>query len=253
MPQHPKSPPIFPYPWASSWGEDQYGLWMGLDYNGVQVVFRWIEPGSFMMGSSEDEKWRYDDEEYQEVTLPQGFWLAEAAVTQALWEAVMSDNPSRFKGKDLPVETVSWDDCQVFLEKMSGHHPELALRLPWEAEWEYACRAGTETAFNFGSELSLNEVHYTGLWKYNDDNVVNSLRKTIQVKSYPCNAWGLYEMHGNVWEWCQDDYDEREKGARRMFRGGSWDDDGMSVRSACRGHDSPDGRDDSLGLRISLV
>ena len=268
MPQHPKSPPVFPYPWASSWGEDQYGLWLGLDYQGIEVVFRWIEPGTFMMGSPKDEKGRLSTEDHHEVTLSQGFWLAETTVTQALWEAVMGDNPSSFKGGDLPVETVSWDDCQEFFKKMSGYHAELFFRLPWEAEWEYACRAGTETAFNFGTELSLQEVNYRGTWDYDEDTVDSALKKTAEVKSYACNAWGLYEMHGNVWEWCQDHWkgslgkeaitdpkheeSESEKGSGRVIRGGSWSYYGRGVRSACRSRRSPDNRGNYFGLRLSL-
>ena len=273
MSQHPKSPPTFPYPWASSWGEDQYGLWMVLDYNSVQVVFRWIEPGTFMMGSPDDEKGRFGVEDQHEVTLTQGFWVAETTVTQALWEAVMKENPSNFKGEDLPVETVSWDDCQAFIKKMNEHHTELEVRLPWEAEWEYACRAGAETAFNFGSEISLNEVNYRGVWelslgKDKEKWGEKAIKQTAEVKSYHCNAWGLYEMHGNVWEWCQDHWQgslgkeamidpkhealEPEEGAGRVVRGGSWLDDGRLTRSAYRDGFSPDDRNNGLGLRLSL-
>jgi len=281
MPHHPKSPPVFPYPWASSWGEDRYGLWMALDYKGVEVVFRWIEPGTFTMGSPEGEEGRYDDEDQHEVTLSQGCWMAETTVTQALWEAVMEKSPSEFKGESLPIETISWDDCQAFVKKMSEHHTELELRLPWEAEWEYACRAGAETAFNFGSEISLDEVNYRGVWelslgkdkeKWNEEAQdqwgEKALKKTCNVKHYPCNVWGLYEMHGNVWEWCQGHWQdslgkesvtdpkhealEPEEGALRVIRGGSWRNIGGDVRSACRYHFSPDDRLDYLGLRLSL-
>ena len=269
MPQHPKSPPIFPYPWSSDWGEDPYGLWLGLDYHGVHVVFRWIEPGNFMMGSPEKEKGRFSREDHHQVTLSEGFWLAETTVTQVLWEAVMEQNPSEFKGGNLPVENISWNDCQVFLKKMSDHHTELELRLPWESEWEYACRAGAETAFNFGDEVSYEEANYRGVWEYgdSDDWANQALRQTAVVKSYSCNAWGLYEMHGNVWEWCQDHWLERlgseavsdpkqqlgaKKGARRVVRGGSWNGSGRNVRSAYRSHYSPDFRYFNLGLRLSL-
>ena len=281
MPHHPKSPPVFPYSCASSWGEDQYGLWMSLDYYAVQMFFRWIEPGTFMMGSPDDEKGRYDDEEHHEVTLSQGFWMAETTVTQALWDSVMESNPSHFKGEDLPVETVSWDDCQAFIKKMNEHHPELEIRLPWEAEWEYACRAGTETAFNFGSEISLSQVNYRGVWELSlgkdekkwseeaqDQWGENALKKTSNVKHYVCNDWGLYEMHGNVWEWCQDHWQdslgketiidpkheesEPEEGAMREIRGGSWYGSGRGARSAFRNDVSPDFRNLDLGLRLSL-
>ena len=268
MPHHPKSPPVFPYPWASSWGEDEYGLWMGLDYNGVQVVFRWIEPGTFMMGSPDNEKERYSWEDCHQVTLSEGYWLTETSVTQTLWEAVMGSNPSHFKGENLPVETVSWDDCQNFLKKMSEFHIELALRLPWEAEWEYACRAGTTTPFSFGENITPEQVNYDGNYPYSNGIKGEFRSKTVPVKALPCNSWGLYEMHGNVWEWCQDQWQsslgqeaakdprhegsEPEEGAERVIRGGSWDNLGGSARSACRGSGSPGNRVDGIGLRLSL-
>ena len=208
------------------------------------------------------------------VTLTEGFWLAETTVTQALWEAVTGDTPSKFEGDNLPVEQVSWDDSQTFLSKINDFHPELNLRLPWEAEWEYACRAGTETAFNFGKELSLEQANYRGVWelelgedkeKWGEEASSqwseDAKKQTTPVKSYSCNTWGLYEMHGNVWEWCQDHWQdslgmeavinpqheltEPEAGAGRVIRGGSWDDDGRYARSAYRYHVSPD-------LRLTL-
>lgn len=203
---HPKSPPIFPYPWASDWGEDQYGLWMGLDYKGVHIVFRWIEPGTFMMGSPENEEGRKVGELLHKVTLTKGFWFSETMVTQELWEAVMGDNPSLEVGKKLPVHNIGHSECVDFFEKMRVFHDDLQLRFPWEAEWEYACRAATNTAYNFGENCDIALVNYRGASKPGDDFTRDSKRKVVSVKSYPCNNWGLYEMHGNVSEWCHDHY-----------------------------------------------
>ena len=263
------SPPVFPYPWASEWGEDRYGLWQAFTYQGIRHAFRWIPSGSFMMGSPEDEQGRYHDEDLHSVTLSKGFWLGETTVTQALWQALMSTNPSEFKGENRPVEQVSWDDIQPFIERLNQLHPELQTRLPWEAEWEYACRARSQTPFNFDGELTLDKVNYRGTWEYKADEWGEGAKQeTTEVKSYPCNAWGLYEMHGNVWEWCQDNWQEqlgkeavcdpwlRQQSlvpvSARVVRGGSWDDLGRLVRSAFRGRNSPDFRDSYLGFRLAL-
>ncbi|HEB49156.1 MAG TPA: formylglycine-generating enzyme family protein, partial [Desulfobulbus sp.] len=148
-------PDIFPEPWAESYGQDDHGLWQGVYLHDIEVRFRWIPPGEFMMGSPEDESERFEWEGPQHrVRFAQGFWLAETACSQALWQAVMGENPSRFKGDELPVENVSWTDAQEFIEQVNRAHPGLALRLPSEAEWEYGCRAGTSTPFWFGTELT---------------------------------------------------------------------------------------------------
>ena len=147
MRHHKVRPQIFPEAWASDWGEDEYGLWMAFTYKGIKQTFRWIEPGTFLMGSTEDEPERFDNELLHPVTLTQGFWLADSTVTQALWGAVMGDTPSDFKGENRPVENVSWDDAQRFIQKVNNMKPELQLCLPTEAQWEYACRAGTTTPF----------------------------------------------------------------------------------------------------------
>ncbi len=222
-----------------------------------------------MMGSPEGEKGRYDDEDLHSVTLSQGFWLAETTVTQALWQAVKSENPSYFKGDNRPVETVSWEDVQAFIERLNQMHPELQTRLPWEAEWEYACRAESQTPFNFDGELTLAKVNYRGTWEDKSDKWGEGAKKeTAEVKSYPCNDWGLYEMHGNVWEWCEDIRQENlgkeavcdpwlwqqplDSGAARVVRGGSWGSGGGGVRSAFRGRDAPGDRNRNLGFRLAL-
>lgn len=266
--RNPLSPPQFPYPWASEWGEDPYGLWQAFTYQGIRHAFRWIPPGSFMMGSPELEQGRFDDEDFHSVSLSQGFWLAETTVTQALWQAVLSENPSAFKGDNRPVENVSWDDVQVFIERLNQLHPDLHTRLPWEAEWEYACRAGSQTQrpFNFDGELTLAKVNYSGTSEYSNEISKGALMETAEVKTYPCNDWGLYEMHGNIWEWCQDSWQRNlgkeavrdpwqqplDSDGARVVRGGSWYHYGRSVRSAFRDRNSPVDRNDFLGFRLAL-
>lgn len=266
---HTGSPPIFPYPWASAWGEDGYGLWMALNYSGVRTIFRWIVPGTFWMGSLENEKGRLNREDRHRVTISRGFWIGETAVTQELWQAVRKENPSCFKGENLPVERVSWDDVQVFIEGLNRFHPALSTRLPWEVEWEYACRAGSETMFHFGDVPSLDKVNYRGVWDISEkiEWGEGARRSTAEVKSYPCNAWGLYEMHGNVWEWCadawQDHLDTRSQvdpwqleeltsNSARVIRGGAWDDYGRGARSAGRSGGGPGERGGFLGFRLAL-
>ncbi|MCX7099818.1 MAG: formylglycine-generating enzyme family protein [Methylococcales bacterium] len=266
--RNPWSPPQFPYPWASEWGEDAYGLWQAFTYQGIRHAFRWLPPGSFMMGSPEDEQGRFSYEDLHAVSLSQGFWLAETTVTQALWQAVMSTNPSHFKGGELPVEAVNWEDAQAFIGRLNQLHPDLHIRLPWEAEWEYACRAGSQSPYNFEGELTLAQVNYRGTWEYKSNVWGEGAKQaTAEVKSYPCNEWGLYEMHGNVWEWCEDFWQDhlgkdpvgdpwlqppREPGTARVVRGGSWYGDGGYVRSAVRYWFTPDDRNDGLGFRLAL-
>ena len=258
-------PPQFPAPWACEWGEHRdYGLFMVVEVNGVRQCFRWLPPGTFMMGSPESELERWQEKSQHLVTLRLGFWLADTACTQALWLAVMGENPSEFKD-DLnnPVETVSWDDCQVFISRLNELIPDLAARLATEAEWEYACRAGTTTPFSFGDNITPEQVNYNGDYPYKNGKKGLDRQKTVAVKSLPANPWGLYEMHGNVWEWCADwfgDYPttavENPTGptafTARVVRGGSWGDDGRRVRSAYRSRNAPDDRCSSLGFRLAL-
>lgn len=249
--------------WAGGAGRDEYGLYVDAIIAGITQRFRWIEPTSFMMGSPEDEAGRYDWEVQHPVILTQGYWLAETACTQELWQAVMRENPSRFKGAQKPVENVSWDDVQNFIQQINKRYPQLKLCLPTEAEWENACRAGTTGAFNFDGELSLDKVNYRGTWEYESDKWGEGvLKETADVKSYPPNAWGLYQMHGNVWEWCQDrsgDYPAEpaidpkgpESGDSRVLRGGSWFYDGRHCRSAHRHRNAPSYRFNNVGFRLT--
>jgi sulfatase modifying factor 1 len=207
------SPPAFPFSWAVDWGQDRYGLWQSFVCQGVRQQLRWISPGRFPMGSPPDEPERFDDELQHDVVLTKGFWLADTACTQGLWQVVMGGNPSTFKGDDnLPVDSVSWEDSVEFIGKINGMIPGLDLRLPTEAEWEYACRAGTDSPFSFGPQISTEQVNYDGNYPYHNGPKGQYRKKTVAVKSLPCNNWGLYEMHGNLWEWCNDWLGDYEAG-----------------------------------------
>ena len=257
-------PPLFPAAWAVAWGEDAYGLWHAFELGGVRQVMRWIAPGRFVMGSPEHERGRFDDETQHGVTLTKGFWLAETACTQALWQAVTGENPAHFSDDpEQPVEQVSWLDCVAFVERINAEREDgLVLRLPTEAEWEYACRAGTRTAFSFGDALSTELANYRGSWDLSGELEGENRQRTLPVKHFQPNPWGLYQMHGNVWEWCADwsaDYPAGAvtdptgpaDGQDRVLRGGAWFDFGRFLRSACRIGDGPGIRDRRIGLRLA--
>ena len=197
-------PEQFPPIWASDWGEDDCGLWMAFTYKGIRQAFRWISPGRFMMGSPESELERDNDENQHEVTLSQGYWLAETVCTQSLWEAVMGNNPSEFKGPERPVENISWNDTHGFMQTLNDEQDELGLRFPTEAEWEHACRAGTQTPFSFGENITTDQVNFDGNYPYADGEKGQYRAETVNVTALPKNSWGLYQMHGNVREWCAD-------------------------------------------------
>jgi formylglycine-generating enzyme required for sulfatase activity/uncharacterized caspase-like protein len=223
------------------------------EFGGIEMV--WCPSGEFLMGSPEDEADRNDDETQHRVTLTKGFWMAKTETTQGQWESVAGDNPSDFSGEDLPVETVSWVDVQGWLEKMNEKAPLPSgwkWALPTEAQWEYACRAGTKRAF----AGDLDEMAW-----YDE----NSGSKTNPVGTKKANAWGLHDMHGNVWEWCSDRYGEyvigsssdptggATTGGSRVLRGGSWDYYAQHCRSADRSRVTPGNRLNSLGFRPALV
>lgn len=207
---------------------------------GVELVLVWCPAGSFTMGRDGD----FDNEwPPHEVTLTKGFWLAQTEVTQAQWGAVMGNNPSRHKGDDLPVENVSWNDCQEFCQK-------LGMSLPTEAQWEYACRAGSTG--DFAGTGNLDDMGW--YWS-------NSGGKSHPVKQKRPNAWGLYDMHGNVQEWCRDWYGDYPQeavtdpqgavsGSYRVRRGGSWHDNGeFYCRSSFRHDYYNSERDEEWGFR----
>ncbi len=249
--------------WAHTLGRDGAGLFAAADLKGITQRLRWIGPGRLLMGSPADEQDRFKDERQHEVCHTRGFWLAETACTQALWQAVMGDNPSGFNGERRPVDTVSWIDVQRFLERLNSAEPGLTARLPTEAEWEYACRAGTTTPFSFGEDIDPAQANYNGNYPYCGDTKGLYREQTVDVASLPANPWGLYEMHGNLWEWCQDWYGEYHagpltdpvgppSGEGRVRRGGSWLRDGRDLRSASRFLSVPGNRRQFAGFRLVL-
>ncbi len=236
--------------WAHYWGRDIFGPWVTFRIGEAEQRLRWMPPGRFTMGSPEDEEGRWDDEGPQyEVQLSQGFWLFDTPCTQALWQGVMGSNPSEFKGENRPVERVSWNDCQAFIQRLNQRFDGLDLGLPTEAEWEYACRAGTQTPRYAGA---LNQIAW---FRENSDN------RTHDVGEKAPNAWGLYDMLGNVYEWCYDSLQNytaeptvdpmssAEVGADHVIRGGSWFFPARDARAAYRL--ALGGRVDYLGFRCS--
>ncbi|MEM9388789.1 MAG: formylglycine-generating enzyme family protein, partial [Pseudomonadota bacterium] len=202
--EHP--PQVFPAPWASSWGEDEFGVWCGFSVGGVEQRMRWIPPGVAQVGSPDDEPERYGDEVRYERAVD-GFWMAETACSQDLWRAVVGDDPSEFKQGDHPVESVSWDDVQKrFLPMVTQQLP--GARLPTEVEWEYACRAGTVSPFWWGRVLSPGLANYDGNYPYDGGKKGEYRQRTRSVLKGLPNPWGLYQVHGNVFEWCQDEWQD---------------------------------------------
>jgi len=254
-------------PWASHHGQDQYGRFADFTIAEITQRLRWIPPGEFLMGSPPEESGRLDRELQHRVQISSGYWLFDTQVTQALWQAVMGTNPSRFKSPMRPVESVSWDDCQDFIQHMNDHLSGLKCRLPTEAEWEYACRAGTTTPFNTGENLTTDQANYDGNYPYRNFPKGKYREETSPVGTFPSNAWGLYDMHGNVYEWCSDwyakDYYETcrsqgvavdpqgpKKGSSRVLRGGYWGSYAVNCRSASRNDYRPGYRGTYRGCRL---
>ena len=215
---------------------------------GETMEMIYVAPGSFMMGSPESEEGREDDETQHRVTLTKGFWLGKYEVTQKQWKSVMGNNPSHFKGDDLPVDNVSWNGCQKFIRKVN-EQLSCRARLPTEAEWEYACRAGATGPYA-GDGLD-------GMGWYKD----NGRGRTHPVGHKRPNLWGFYDMHGNVWEWCNDwssDYPSGSvidpagpaSGVNRVLRGGSWYSYARACCSAQRFRRTPSKREWKIGFRL---
>ncbi len=263
-------------------GRDRHGLYVDVAVQppraaAQRVRLRWIEPGQFLMGSPPSEAERFEDEGPQHlVTIRNGFWLADTACTQTLWQAVMGENPSHFQAKNQdgpehPVENVSWHMAQEFLTKLQTLLPGCRATLPTEAEWEYACRAGTTTPFSLGDTITTEQVNYDGIHPYGEGKKGEYRECTVAVKDLSANAWGLYQMHGNVWEWCADqtrlytedaqtdpglgealDLQAGDKEAPRALRGGSWIVRARIARCANRNHDQPHWLDYITGFRFAL-
>lgn len=253
------------YPvWANVRGTDEFGAYADLQIDEVTQRFRWVPPGTFQMGSPETEPMRFDHEIQHPVTLTRGFWLADTVCTQALWEIFLGICISTADlDRDHPMVGVNWNSVQAFLKGLNEAVPNLSARLPSESQWEYACRAGTTTPFSFGENITPEQVNYDGNYPYVGSKKGLYRRRTVPVKSLPPNPWGLFEMHGNVWEWCTDwfgaypsqhviDPSGPAMGTKRMLRGGSWFNIGRNVRSASRFVFVPAFRLDFIGLRLAL-
>ena len=223
--------------------------------DGISIDMVRVEAGTFTMGATpEMENPSEDEKPPHQVTLTNNYYIGKYEVTQALWQAVMGNNPSGYKGDNLPVEQVSWDDCQEFISQLNRITGK-TFRLPTEAEWEYAARGGKKSrGYQYSGSNNLSDV----AWYYD-----NSGNKTHAVGSKQANELGIYDMSGNVWEWCQDWYDDynsssqtnptgANSGSGRVGRGGSWYDAARVCRSSCRGIITPDSRSDDLGLRLVL-
>ena len=223
--------------------------------DGISIDMVRVEAGTFVMGATPEMKSPYDDEKPKHrVTLTNDYYIGKYEVTQALWKAVMGDNPSKFKGENLPVEQVSWNDCQIFIGKLNNITGK-TFRLPTEAEWEYAARGGKKSK---GYRFSGSKDPYKVAWY-----ISNSENKSHPIGSRQANELNIYDMSGNVSEWCQDTYCKYEKtsqinpiGAsnelKRVIRGGSWIDNGWHCHSSDRGAQSPDWSYSSLGFRLAL-
>jgi formylglycine-generating enzyme required for sulfatase activity len=248
------------------------------------VKLCWCPAGRFIMGSPLDEPERRPGEDQVEVTLTRGFWTAKYEATQGLWQRVAGRLPGALtaqlpSGDDLPVGNVNFAEAEAFCQRLteraraSGVMPSnWEFRLPTEAQWEYACRAGTTTATAFGNTLSSTQANFKGK-PYNGAAPGPSLNRAARVGSYPANAWGLHDMHGNTFEWCRDWYHDKLPGGidpdlyapattatrnptgdtSRVRRGGCWADDGWPCRSAFRARFEPERRYDHIGFRVVAV
>jgi formylglycine-generating enzyme required for sulfatase activity len=249
---------------------------------GIELVY--VSPGEFMMGSSGTSvqraltnaksdnysaslDWFKSEGPQHRVTISDGFYMGRYEVTQAQWQAVMGTNPSYFKGDNLPVEQVSWNDAQEFIRKLNAMNDDYQYRLPSEAEWEYAARAGTTTEFAFGNSLGSGQANFDGTHPFGRAGEGVYRRKTTPVGSFQANGWSLYDMHGNVWEWCEDvwhaTYDDAPADGsawlsggdsdRRVWRGGSWIVSALNLRSAYRDRLAPTIRFNFMGFRVVAV
>ncbi len=236
--------------WAADSGKDQYGVWADLTINGTTQRMRWIAAGTFTMGSPKDEVDRDKDEVQHQVTFSKGFWLGDTEVTQAFYQAVMKAEPSRVKGDGQhPIDTVSWNDGVKFYARLNEMKPGLGAAFPTEAQWEYACRAGAGP-----TDVGLDAAAWY---------VANSKAEAHPVRRKQPNAWGLYDMLGNMWELCGDYYGEYPAGSvtdptgpaaghMRTERGGSFNSAAGSCRAGWRWGSEPNAMRNNLGLRLAI-
>jgi formylglycine-generating enzyme required for sulfatase activity len=241
---------------------------------GLAITMVQIPAGSFQMGSPDTEAGRASDEGPQHRVQLQSFFIGQTPVTQAEWKEVASwpqvnlklyPDPAKFKGANRPVEQVSWEEAMEFCRRLSKR-TNLFYTLPSEAQWEYACRAGTTTPFAFGDTLTPDLANYDGNYTYGFGPKGQYRQQTTEVGTFAANAWGLQDMHGNVWEWCLDPWHDSYRGApadgsawtagggtTRLLRGGSWGNDPGNCRSACRYGDPPDFRGNYFGFRVCCL
>jgi formylglycine-generating enzyme required for sulfatase activity len=244
---------------------------------GVELTMVQIPAGSFLMGSPSEEPERYDKEGPQHQVQLQGFFMGQTPITQAQWQVVagwqklqrdLNSDPAHFKGLHRPVESVLWEDAIEFCQRLSQRFGRI-YTLPSEAQWEYACRAGTTTPFHFGATLTPDLANYDGSSTYREGPKGVDRQETTEVASFPANPWGLYDMHGNVSEWCLDQWHANYQGApadgsawpdsdlnnynQRLLRGGSWDFNPRGCRSAYRIRYRPVVRDSTVGFRVCCL
>lgn len=222
--------------WAEPSGNDRYGPWVTLRVPGTEVRqrLRWIPPGAFMIGSPDSEPGRFVNEGPQlGITISRGYWMFETSCSEELWQAVMCKEPCNPRGPRFPITNVSWNEAQAFVSRLNSALPSLGASLPSEARWEYGCRAGTDTAYCLGSDISKEQVCFDS-------------STPVPVGALPPNQWGVHEMHGNVMEWCEDHWHDNYLGAPsdgsawldgaalRVIRGGSYGHAAREVRAAYR-------------------
>ena len=242
----------------------------------MKLTLMLIPAGEFLMGAPEDEPGSQGNERPQHsVEVPQ-FLMGRSPITQVQWRVVagypqiereLNPDPSRFKGNNHPVEKVRWDDAQEFCQRLSAQTGK-EYRLPSEAQWEYCCRAGTTTPFHYGETITSEIANYRGIKIYNNGPKGEYREQTVEVGMLPANEWGLHDMHGNVWEWCEDDWHSDYEGApndgsawvetdrksmSRLLRGGSWYNDPVVCRSSFRDYVSLVNRVNDIGFRVCCV
>lgn len=227
------------------------------------MTFVRIPPGKFMMGTPPGEDGQLKQGPAHEVEITRPFYMGKYEVTQGEWQQIMGDNPSHFKalGDRFPVENINWHEAQIFIQRLNALNPQYRFALPTEAQWEYACRAGTSTPFNTGENLSTADANYDGRYPYREFPQGRYRDQPTVVGSFPANDWGLHDMHGNVWEWCEDWFCEYPSEPAKdplgecetdlkVIRGGSWYFNAESARSARRYTHNPHDRGFSLGFRL---